>query len=258
MAPEPSNFPAMDPKEIPTRQHSAWIAWLPLFWIVLGLLFSSVALRSTIPLWPGSVLGLETFIDASSGGRSASGLDTSNGDLHLAVRLDSGAKWPVAGAILTLAPHGMGLDLSAPGKLRLDLDTGNLASLQICLVEEIPDFTVEDQWQTARYDCQELDMTPGQSSYALPLEHFLTPEWWYSNAKVDLAKLGPEKRQGVVRMILQSGGGTPLRDLREVRISRMDVRSLHWMRAEAILGSFLLLSLANFLLILRARRRKQA
>jgi AraC-like DNA-binding protein len=216
-------------------------------WITLGVLIFSVALRSTVVLWPRPAVRIQTFTDAGTGGRSSASIDTSAGDLHLAVRLDSGAVWPVAGAILFLAPHGRGLDLSAPGDLRLEIGTSNLASLQMCLVEEIPGFTRDDRWQTARYDCQDLDLVPGKSLYDLPLDRFLTPPWWYSTAGVRSSQLGPETRRGVVRMIIQSGDGTPLHDLREVRIDRMETRSLRWALAGAIFGISLLAALLQFL-----------
>jgi len=246
----------MRPKEFPAKARSgATSTWLPLVWIFLGILVAAFAFRSTVELWPRPGLRAQVFDDARTGGRSVANLDTSSGDLHLSVRLDSGAVWPVAGAILFFAPHGKGLDLSAPGDLRLEIGTSNLASLQMCLVEEIPGFTRDDRWQTARYDCQDLDLVPGTSRYDLPLDRFLTPPWWYSTAGVRSSQLGPETRRGVVRMIIQSGDGTPLREVREVRIARMETRSFRWALAGAILGVSLL---AAFLHFVRDRRRPLA
>ncbi len=247
---------AMRPPEFPTSaRHGNWTTWLPLLWIAFGILLSTSVFRSTTPLWPRSALRFETFTDARSGGHSTASVDTSAGDIHMAVRLDSGAVWPVAGAILFLAPHGKGLDLSAPGELHVEIGTSNLASLQMCLVEEIPGFTRDDRWQTARYDCQDLDLVPGTSRYDLPLDRFLTPPWWYSTAGVRSSQLGPETRRGVVRVIIQSGDGTPLHDLREVRIVRMETRASRWVGAGAILGLSLLLALFQ---LLWSRKRPRA
>jgi len=246
----------MRPKEFPanTRRGSR-ATWLPLIWIILGIVLSVFAFRSTVELWPRPGLRVQGFDDARTGGRSVANVDTSSGDLHLSVRLDSGATWPVAGTILFFAPHGKGLDLSAPGDLRLEIGTSNLASLQMCLVEEIPGFTRDDRWQTARYDCQDLDLVPGTSRYDLPLDRFLTPPWWYSTAGVRASQLGPETRHGVVRMIIQSGDGTPLREVREVRIARIETRSFHWALSGAILGLSLLVAFFHFV---RDRRRPPA
>lgn len=241
-------IPAMRPTEFQTSApRRIWTRWLPSLWFALGILLSALAFRSTVVLWPRGGLRFQTFTDAASGGRSAASVDTSAGDLHLAVRLDSGAVWPVSGAILFFAPHGKGLDLSAPGDLRLEIGTSNMESLQMCLVEEIPGFTRDDRWQTARYDCQNLDLVPGTSRYDLSLDRFLTPPWWYSTAGVRSSQLGPETRHGMVRMILQSGDGTPLHELREVRVSRMEARSNHWLRSGAILGLSFLLALLQLL-----------
>lgn len=221
--------------------------WLPLGWVFLGILLAALAFQSRVALWPRSGLRFQTFTDVGSGGHSFAEVDTSGGDLHLAMRLDSGAVWPVAGAILFLAPHGKGLDISTPGDLRVEIGTSNLESLRMCLVEEIPGFTRDDRWQTARYDCEDLDLVPGTSRYDLPLDRFLTPPWWYSTAGVRSSELGPETRRGVVRMVLQSGDGTPLRNLRELRIVLMETRTFHWAAAGTILGLSLLLGFLHFL-----------
>jgi AraC-like DNA-binding protein len=234
-------IPGMRPPEFPaTARRATWTTWLPLLWIAFGILLTAAVFRSTVALWPRSGLRFETFTDARSGGHSTASVDTSAGDIHLAVRLDSGAIWPMSGVILFLAPHGKGLDLSAPGDLRLEIGTSNLESLQMCLVEEIQGFTRDDRWQTARYDCQDLDLVPGTSRYDLPLDRFLTPPWWYSTAGVRSSQLGPETRRGVVRVIIQSGDGTPFHDLREVRIVRLETRSSRWVVAGTILGLSLL------------------
>ena len=238
----------MRPKEFPANTRGdARPKWYPLGWILLGLLVAGFASRSTVSLWPRAGVRIQTFADAGSGGHSIASVDTSGGDLHLVVRLDSGAIWPVAGAILFLAPHGKGLDLSASGDLQVEIGTSNLENLQMCLVEEIPGFTRDDRWQTARYDCQDLDLVPGTSRYDLPLDRFLTPPWWYSTAGLRSSQLGPETHRGVVRMILQSADATRLRESRDLRIVRMETRSFHWAMAGAILGLSLLLALLQLL-----------
>jgi len=245
----------MRPQEFPANARpGSRPAWPPWTWVLLGILVSAFLCRSTVELWPRTGNRIQTFADATSGGRSTAAADTAGGELHLSLRLDSGAVWPVAGAILFLAPHDKGLDLSAPGDLRVEIGPSNLGNLQMCLVEEIPGFTRDDRWQTARYDCQDLDLVPGTSRYDLPLDRFLTPPWWYSTAGVRSSQLGAETRRGVVRMVLQTGEGTPLGEPREVRIIRMETRSFHWLASGVVLGASLLL---GFLHLLWNRRRRK-
>jgi AraC-like DNA-binding protein len=179
-------------------------------------------------------------------------VDIANGELHFSARLDSGAPWPFSGVILFLAPHGKGIDLSHGG-MQMEIGPSNLANLQACLVEEIPGFTRDDRWQTARYDCQNVDLVPGKSIYDLSLERFLTPDWWYSTSGIRPSQIGPETRRSVVRMVLQTGDGTPLREVREVRIVRLDAEVLHWPRSMCVLAVFCLAGLVHVLVL---RRRK--
>ena len=230
----------------------SWRCRLAALWIPVGLAAAAATLERTVPVWPRAGLRLQGFDDRGRGGASRSSLDTAGAQLRLSIRLDSGTAFPVAGAILHLASRGKSLDLSAPGDLRLEIGPSSLQQLQVCLVEEIPGFTREDRWQSARYDCQDANLVPGQSSYALPLDRFLTPAWWYATAGVRPSDLGPESRSRVVRMVIQSGDGTPLRDPREVRFERIETTSLHPLRSALLLLAGLAAALLHFRLARRA------
>lgn len=169
-------------------------------------------------VWPRGVHGLVPFNDAEQGGRSRLDFDTTGGRLAFRARLDSGATWPVAGLILFLADSGRSVDLSAQGFLELGIASGSLPNLQICMVEEIPGFTRPDSWKTSRYECQQLELRPGQDSYRIPLEAFSTPSWWYSLANVRPSVIGPARRDRVQRLILQTGEASSLHDAMELRI----------------------------------------
>lgn len=233
----------LDPKRI----------WLTSAWLAVAAAVAVVTLRSTTALWPASGLRLQTFDDHNQKGRSTARLEIDSGEIELALRLDSGATWPVAGAIFHLAPRGEVLDLSAPGTIRLEIGASNLSTLQTCLVEEIPGFTRDDRWQTARYDCQALDLVPGISRYDLPLDRFLTPQWWFATSGVRPSQLGPETRERVVRFVVQSGEGMPLGEPGNVRFSRIEVFSFHWGRSIGMLLVGALLSLVHLLLLFRVR-----
>lgn len=233
----------LDPKRI----------WSTSVWLVAALLVGVATLRSTTPLWPASGLRLQTFDDQNQKGRSTARLQVDSGEIELALRLDSGATWPVAGAIFHLAPRGEVLDLSAPGSIRLEIGPSSLATLQTCLVEEIPGFTRDDRWQTARYDCQAMDLVPGISRYDLPLDRFLTPQWWFATSGVRPSQLGPETRKRVIRFVVQSGEGMRLGELGNVRFSRIEVVSYHWGRTIGLVLLGALLSLVHLLLIRRVR-----
>lgn len=238
----------LDPKRI----------WLTSVWVLLALGGAILSLRSTTPLWPAAGLRIQTFDDRNQGGTSAAHLEIDSNEVELTLSLDSGATWPVAGAIFHLAPRGQVLDLSAPGNIRLEIGPSSLATLQTCLVEEIPGFTREDRWQTARYDCQSLDLVPGTSRYDLPLDRFLTPQWWFATSGVRPSQLGPETRQRVVRFVVQSGEGLRLGEPGNVRFSRMEVHSFHWGRSLSVLLMGAILSLVHFLLLRRVRSKGHA
>jgi len=156
--------------------------------------------------------------------------------------------------ILHLAPKGKSLDLSAPGEFQFEIGPSSLQQLQICLVEEIPGFTQDDRWQSARYDCQDASWVPGQPKYAIPLDRFLTPAWWYLASGARSTDLGPETRSHVVRVVIQSGDGTPLRDPRDVRFARIEASSFHPVRSSLLFLAGCVVSLLHFLW----RRRKPA
>jgi len=233
----------LDPKRV----------WVCATWLGVAIVVAAATLHHTTSLWPREGLRLQTFDDRNNHGRSVARLVADSGELDLAIRLDSGAVWPVAGGIFHLAARGKGLDLSAPGSLHLEIGSSSLSSLQTCLVEEIPGFTRDDRWQTARYDCQALDLVPGTSSYDLPLDRFFTPAWWFATSGVRPSELGPETRRRVVRFVIQSGEGTRTGESGNVRFSRIEVVSMHWGRSLLILAFGALLTLGHLLLLRRRR-----
>lgn len=218
---------------------------MPILGVAVAALIAAGTFLESNAVWPRGGLRLQPFTDLNAHGRSVARIMIDSGELDLTIRLDSGAIWPVAGMIFHLASRNQGLDLSAPGTLHLEIGSSSLSSIQTCLVEQIPGFTRDDRWETARYDCQDLDLVPGQSSYDLPLDRFFTPAWWYAKAGVRPSQLGPETRKSVVRFVIQSGDGTPIREARNVRFSRIEVFSTHWVRSLLILAVGCLLSLAQ-------------
>lgn len=226
----------------------------PLSWIALSALLALCLQPSPVALWPAGTSRILTFDDAPKGGRSRIQIDTTGAVLRFSPILDSGVPYPVAGAILYLGDSGKGVDLSRPGTLDLRLVSSNLEGLQICLVEDIPGFTIEDRWQTGRYDCQHLEIRPGTDLYRLSLEKFTTPEWWFPLSGLRPSQLGPESRKKVFRLILQTAEGTPLRQSNEAKFSTISVqfdRGTLWLWC---LGTGLLLALAHAALLGRKPR----
>jgi len=207
-------------KAIKSRILSRTVPFLPILWILAALALDIFCTRKAVEVWPPLNRRVLAFSDQPDGGRSTSRALPTPTKLLLNMRLDSGVTWPIAGAIFFLDRKG--IDLSGPGEVRLEIAHTDLSLMTLCLVEDLPGFTRDDQWQTARYECMDQELVPGTPSYRIPLDKFTTPSWWYTTAGIRPSTIGPERRERVVRLVLQTGPGTPLRkdiDLRVVRIS---------------------------------------
>lgn len=176
-------------------------------WLLLGLVAALLSRTSREPVWPGAP-NVSTFADSEHGGGSTAHVDTSRGLLHLRARLDSGAQYPLAGAIVHLAFDSGFVDMSTDGALEFDFGPSDMSATTACLVEDLPGFTRSDAWQTARYECVDMELLPGTSVYRIPLERFLTPSWWYATSGLRPSQTGPEKRSRIVRIVIQTTEGT--------------------------------------------------
>lgn len=232
--------------------------WLPLAWLVGALALDLALSRPTLNIWREPKRRLLAFSDQPGGGRSTSSVLPTSHDLQMEMRLDSGTTWPVAGTILFLDREGH--DASGPGHLEIDVVRSDIPLLTICLVEDLPGFTNDAQWQTARYECVDQELVPGNPSYRIPLEKFLTPSWWYSTAGIRPSTLGPERRERIVRLVLQTGPGTPLRERLQLRISRIAIVPSNATLRFWIWGSALALALTHLSIhrLARSRRRQNS
>lgn len=214
--------------------------------------------RPATTVWREPKRRLLAFSDQPDSGRSTSSVHPLKNDLVMKMRLDTGVTWPVAGTILFLDPKG--LDFSGPGRLELDVVRSDLSLLTLCLVEDIPGFTRDDKWQSARYECLDQELVPGTPSYRIPLEKFETPSWWYSAAGILPSTLGPPRRDRVVRLVLQTGPGTPLGKELELRVSRIAIVPSNAPRRLGIWGAALALVLVHvsLLRLAGARRTKES
>lgn len=176
-----------------------------------------------IAIWPAPSRVIP-FTDSANGGHSTASVDTSGRSIHIAIQLDTGTQYPVAGGILFAGSDSAPLDLSATGEIVLDVGTSSLPVLRVCLVEDLPGFTRNEAWQTARYECSDIELLPGTSRYRIPLAEFATPPWWYATADLRPSQLGPEKRQRIVRVVFQCGDTTPLHQPFDVRIHALQAR----------------------------------
>lgn len=198
------------------------------------------------------------FTDQPDGGHSLSSTLRTSGDLVMKFRLDSGVTWPVAGNIFFLDTNG--IDLSEKGTLELDVAHSDLSLLTLCLVEDIPGFTSNDKWYTARYACTDQELVPGKPSYRIPIGKFTSPSWWYSKAGILPSTLGPEKYEHVLRLVVQTGPGTPLGKDLELRIAGLSINPSNSALRLTIWGIALALTLIQFgfVQLLTAKRRKES
>jgi len=205
---------------IPGLLRSAILAAL---WILLGTVAGLLLGERRVDLWPPS-LRVISFADSADGGTSRARADTSGGVLTLVSRLDTGARYPVAGGIVFLGGDSQAVDLSR-GALELELGTSSLPALRLCLIEDLPGFTRDEEWQTARSECADRELLPGTSKYSIPVEEFVTPAWWYATSGLHRSQIGPEKRSRIVRLVLQGTDGVPLRQEFDLRIQAIRLRS---------------------------------
>lgn len=241
-----------------SRIRSKAALWLPAAWLLVALGLDLVLARPATTVWREPKRRLLAFSDQPDNGRSTSSVHPLKNDLVMKMRLDTGVTWPVAGTILFLDPKG--LDFSGPGRLELDVVRSDLSLLTLCLVEDIPGFTRDDKWQSARYECMDQELVPGTPSYRIPLEKFETPSWWYSAAGILPSTLGPPRRDRVVRLVLQTGPGTPLGKELELRVSRIAIVPSNAPRRLGIWGAALALVLVHvsLLRLAGARRTKES
>ncbi len=230
-----------------SRTWSKVVVWLPAAWLLVALGLDLALARPATTVWREPKRRLLAFSDQPDNGRSTSSVHPLKNDLVMKMRLDTGVTWPVAGTILFLDPKGV--DVSGPGTLELDVVRSDLSLLTLCLVEDIPGFTRDDKWQSARYECMDQELVPGTPSYRIPLEKFTTPSWWYSAAGILPSTLGPERRDRVVRLVLQTGPGTPLGKDLELRVSRIAIAPSNAPRRLGIWGAALALVLVHVSLL---------
>lgn len=174
-------------------------------------------------LWPRPCRAI-SFSDSADGGASRARIDTTGRVLKLFTRLDTGARYPVSGGIVFLGGDSQVVDLSR-GTLELELGSSSLPALRICLIEDLPGFTRDEEWQTARSECADRELLPGTTRYAIPVEEFVTPPWWYVASGLRQSQIGSEKRSRIVRLVLQGTDGVPLRQEFDLRIQGIRLRS---------------------------------
>lgn len=223
-----------------------------LLWIALGAVVGLGLGRHKVVLWPQPLRAI-AFTDADAGGTSTARIDTTGRQLTLVTRLDSGTRYPFAGAILFLGGDSQAVDLST-GALELELGPSNLPALRVCLIEDLPGFTRDAAWQTARSECTDRELLPGTSRYRIPVEEFVTPAWWYVASGLRLSQIGPERRSRIVRLVLQAPDGTPLRQDFDLRIQSIRARTFHAVPFGLALGAGLF---AAFLQLGRAWRKRR-
>jgi AraC-like DNA-binding protein len=227
-----------------------WNLLTALCWPVVGGLLGLALGTAERSLWPGDILAIP-FTDTDKMGHSTAEIDTTNGVLRLSVRLDSGAQYPLAGGILFLSRDSNVVDMSGQGTLELRFGTSDIPALKVCLVEELPGFTRNDAWQTARYECTDIELLPGTPVYRIPLEKFITPPWWNVASGLRTSQIGPEKRERIVRLILQTAEGSPLYKKHDLRIQGIVLRQERPWAVPAGLGIGLLLALFQLFLVRR-------
>lgn len=234
---------------IPDWLRSAILAAL---WILLGIVAGLLLGERRTDLWPPS-LRVIPFADSANGGTSRARVDTSGGVLTLISRLDTGARYPVSGGIVFLGGDSQAVDLSQ-GALELELGTSSLPALRLCLIEDLPGFTRDEEWQTARSECADRELLPGTSKYSIPVEEFVTPAWWYATSGLHRSQIGPEKRSRIVRLVLQGTDGVPLRQEFDLRIQAIRLRSFRPLPFALALACGLLAAMLQLGLALRRRR----
>lgn len=175
---------------------------------------------------------VSVFDDALEGGRSRASVSTGSQGVVLDIQLDAAAAVPFAGGIVHLEHLDPVLDLSH-GVLELELGASSLPALRVCLLEDLPGFSRPDRWETYRYECADRELLPGTSRYRIPAAEFATPGWWYASSGTRLSQLGPERRERIVRLILQGDDATPAGvahrlELRSLRVRVHDSRVLAW------------------------------
>lgn len=207
--------------------------------------------RHKVVLWPQPLRAI-AFTDAEAGGTSTARVDTTGRLLTLVTRLDSGTRYPFAGAILFLGTDSQAVDLST-GTLELELGPSNLPALRVCLIEDLPGFTRDAAWQTARSECADRELLPGTSRYRIPVDEFVTPAWWYVASGLRLSQIGPERRSRIVRLVLQAPDGTPLRQEFDLRIQAIRARTFHATTFGLALGVGFLAALLHIGFALRKR-----
>ena len=240
-----------------SRVWSKAVLWLPAAWLLAALALDFALARPATTVWREPKRRLLAFSDQPDSGRSTSSVHPLKNDLVMKMRLDTGVTWPVAGTILFLDPKG--LDFSGPGRLELDVVRSDLSLLTLCLVEDIPGFTRDDKWQSARYECMDQELVPGTPAYRIPLDKFETPSWWYSAAGILPSTLGPTRRDRVLRLVLQTGPGTPLGKDLELRVSRIAIVPSNMPLRLGLWGAALAAALVHLSLLrlFRARRAKE-
>ena len=172
------------------------------------------------------------FDDALEGGRSRATATTSADGVGFDLQLDAQAALPFAGGIVHLEDLDPVLDLSR-GVLELELGASSLPAMRVCLIEDLPGFSRPDRWETYRYACADRELLPGTARYRIPSEEFVTPGWWYASSGTRLSQIGPERRERIVRLVLQGDDATPAGqphrlELRSLRVLAQDLRVLAW------------------------------
>lgn len=193
---------------------------------------------------------VSVFDDALEGGRSTAFASMGAEGVGFDLQLDPDAAVPFAGMIVHLEDLDPVLDLSS-GTLELELGASNLPAMRVCLIEELPGFSRAERWESYRYECADQELVPGRIRYTFAAEDFTTPGWWYASSGTRLSQLGSERRERIVRLVIQGDDATPVGlplrlELRSLRVHDQDLRIL---ALGLCLG--LCAALAQFLLALR-------
>lgn len=68
--------------------------------------------------------------------------------------------------------------------IEIELNPDSTDNLNLCLLFNIKEFTLQNLWWTNLYKSSEISIRPGKKRYRIPIKELHTPVWWYSKNRI--------------------------------------------------------------------------
>lgn len=196
------------------------VAFIP---ALLVCLFSLISLKPTHLVMHQNNINAKTFVE-SKGNSKIISETVSPKRLYSKYKIGL-EEHPRLGIGIIKDKENSYINIKNKDYLDIKLNPDSTDKFNLCLLFDIPDFTLKEQWWTYRYLISEVTVLPNKKRYRIPINDLHTPTWWYSVNRISRDAIFENFKLSRCKVITFTNHdlaprGTPLEiDIRKISLS---------------------------------------